>query len=412
MPLQDLTPELRKRLHRVERNIGWFVVVAAIILLAGFGYYLYAAAAARGWFVTKLNYATSLDSAAGLAVGDAITLMGFNVGEITRIKPNDPVKEHGVTIYFNIREPNWDYIWYDSRVRVNSDFLGHRFLEVTKGQNNMPRSAETNHDGTLMVMNSILVYKTLTNVESEIMSRAENKDLPKEAILAQATNQILEILRSKHSDYYTNANRARFTRPLDLTAKNFYYIPALEEPALSDRLAEVATRIQVALPGILSMTNQLAAVLSNANFAVSQLNGTLAETRPTLTNLAVITGNLRDPNGSLGNWLLPTNLTAQLNQTLQSARDTLGAARETLDTTDTNLTKVATDLDATLQHLSDLTSNLAWQVSVNTNLVSEISTTIVHTDDLIQGLKREWFLRGAFKKKKPSRSDETKTIGK
>jgi ABC-type transporter Mla subunit MlaD len=411
MPLQDLTPELRTRLHRVEKRVGWFVVVAAIILFAGFVYYLYAAAAARGWFVTKLNYATSLDSAAGLAVGDAITLMGFNVGEITRIKPNDPVKEHGVTIYFNIREPNWDYIWYDSRVRVNSDFLGHRGLEVTKGQIE-PRSAETNRDGTLMVMNSLLVYKTLTNMETEIRSRPENKDLSKEAIVAQATNQLVELIKSKHSDYYTNASRARFTRPLDLNAKNYCYISALEEPALSDRLAEVATRVQLALPGILSMTNQLAGLLSNANFAVSQINGTLAETRPTLTNLAVITGNLRDPNGSLGNWLLPTNLTAQLNQTLLSARETLGAARGTLDTTDTNLTKVATDLDATLQHLSDLTSNLAWQVSVNTNLVSEISTTIVHTDDLIQGLKKEWFLRGAFKKKKSPATREPDPKGK
>ena len=61
---------------------------------------------------------------------------------------------------------------------------------------------------------------------------------------------------------------------------------------------------------------------------------------------------------------------------------------------------LATDLDHTLDHLSDLTSNLAWQVQINTNLVSEISTTIVHADGLIQGLKREWFLRSAFKKKK------------
>lgn len=209
----------------------------------------------------------------------------------------------------------------------------------------------------------------------------------------------MEIIKSQRGVYYTNAIRAGFTGAVDNKARNFYWIAPLEEPALSDRLAEVATSVQLALPGILSMTNQLAAVLSNANFAVSQLNGTLAETRPTLANLAVITGNLRDPNGSLGNWLLPTNLTVQLNQTLLSARETLGAARETLDTTDTNLTKVATDLDETLQHLSDLTSNLAWQVHVNTNLVSDITTTIVHTDQLVQGLKREWFLRGAFKKK-------------
>lgn len=398
MPLQDLTPELRTRLHRVERTVGWFVTLAAVVLLAGFAYYIYATAEARGWFVTKLNYATGLDSAAALAVGDPVTLMGFNVGEITSINPNNPEKEHGVIIFFKIRDPNWDYIWYDSRVRVNSDFLGHRALEVTKGQSG-PRSA-TNVDGTLMVMNSGLAYRELKKLTNDLMSLPTNNDLPREAIVAQATTQLMELIESNKSAYYTNAVRAGYTRAADTTAKNYYYIPALDEPALSDRLAEVATRVQLALPGILSMTNQLAAVLSNANFAVSQINGTLAETRPTLTNLAVITGNLRNPNGSLGNWLLPTNLMAQLNETLQSARDTLGAVRTTLDSTDTNMTKVATDLDDSLQHLSDLTSNLAWQVHVNSNLVSEISTTIVHTDDLVQGLKREWFLRSAFKKKK------------
>src|ERR1700722_8791952 len=126
MPLQDLTPELRTRLRRAERNVGWFVTLAAIVLVSGFAYYVYATAKQRGWFVTKLNYSTSLDSASGLSVGDPVTLMGFNVGEIILIQPNNPFREHGVSIFFRIKEnPSgynfWDYIWYDSRVRVNSD---------------------------------------------------------------------------------------------------------------------------------------------------------------------------------------------------------------------------------------------------------------------------------------------------
>src|SRR5580698_2053776 len=110
MPLQDLTPELRTRLRRAERNVGWFVTLAAIVLVTGFAYYVYATAKQRGWFVTKLNYSTSLDSAAGLSVGDPVTLMGFNVGEIITIKPNDPIREHGVSIFFRIRDPYWAYI--------------------------------------------------------------------------------------------------------------------------------------------------------------------------------------------------------------------------------------------------------------------------------------------------------------
>src|SRR5271170_7390044 len=163
MPLQDLTPELRTRLHRVERTVGWFVTLAAVILAAGFAYYIYATAQARGWFVTKLNYATGLESAAGLAVSDAVTLMGFNVGEITDIKPNDPAKAHGVTIFFRIKDPYWGYIWYDSRVRVNSDFLGHRALEVVKGYNGQP-SVYTAPDGKLMVMRTLLAHEAYTNL--------------------------------------------------------------------------------------------------------------------------------------------------------------------------------------------------------------------------------------------------------
>jgi hypothetical protein len=356
--------------------------------------------------VTKLNYATSLDTAEGLHLGDPITLMGFPVGEITGVEANDPSKTYGVTIFFQIRTPYWGYIWYDSKVREDSDFLGHRSLEVLKGVNG-EASAFTNEFGKLLVLDHRLAHEEYNKLLAGLKELPANKAMAEESISNEATSQLMKMIKANRDEFYTNAVHAGYTSGINQKMHNYYWIPPLQEPALSDRLASVATSVQLAMPAILGLTNQLSAILSNANVAVSQLqgtlselNGTLAQTRPTLTNLTLITDNLRNPNGSLGTWLIPTNLAAQLNETLQSARDTLGSARGTLDSTDTNLTKVATDLDLTLQHLSDLTSNLAWQVSVNTNLVSEISQTIVHTDDLVQGLKREWFLRGAFKKKK------------
>jgi len=36
---------------------------------------------------------------------------------------------------------------------------------------------------------------------------------------------------------------------------------------------------------------------------------------------------------------------------------------------------------------------------MNSNILSGISTMVVDTDDLVQGLKRHWLLRSAFKKK-------------
>jgi hypothetical protein len=399
MPLQDLTPELRTRLSRIERMVGWFVILATLILLAGFAYYLYATAQRRGWFVTKINYATALNDVTGIKPGDPVKLMGFAVGEITQFNLNSPELKHGITIFFSIREPYYNYIWYDSHVRVMSDLLGNRYLEITKGENGAT-SAFTNQEGKLLVLNRYLAYQSLTN---ELGTNLANTNLADDATLIEATNRLMDLITNHIAVYYTNAFSAKYNKPPNPDsprgARNYFFIPALDEPPLEDRLSAVANTVEKALPNILNLTNQLAAVLSNANNAVIRLGSALAETDPILTNLTIVTGNLRDPNGSLGNWLIPTNLAAQLHETLQSATVALKSAHATLDDSDTNLTMLATDLDLTLQHLADLTSNLNWQVQMNTNLISEISATIVHTDGLVQGLKHHWLLRSAFKTK-------------
>src|SRR4051794_37554572 len=95
MAVQDLTPQLRTRLSRVERAVGIFVTLATLLLLAGFGYYLYDTAHRKGWFLLKLPYHTFVESAAGLNVGDPVKLMGFNAGEITKITAMPPFSYYG-----------------------------------------------------------------------------------------------------------------------------------------------------------------------------------------------------------------------------------------------------------------------------------------------------------------------------
>ena len=129
MGLQDLTPQLRTRLSRVERAVGVFVTVATLLLLAGLVYYIYHTAQRKGWFDTKIQYSTSLNNATGLKPGDPVRLMGFIVGQILKVEPNAPGAWYGVTVFFEIREPNYGYIWLDSKVRVApADFLGNRSL--------------------------------------------------------------------------------------------------------------------------------------------------------------------------------------------------------------------------------------------------------------------------------------------
>lgn len=98
MALQDLTPQLRTRLNRMERAVGWFVVLALLLMAFGFAYYLQNTAQRRGWFLQKITYQTCVSSGAGLRIGDPVKLMGFDVGEITAIIPNDPDSFYNITI--------------------------------------------------------------------------------------------------------------------------------------------------------------------------------------------------------------------------------------------------------------------------------------------------------------------------
>src|SRR3954451_12101454 len=111
MALQDLTPQLRTRLSRMERAVGWFLILAVLLLAFGFGYYIYATAERKGWFKTKAPYFTLVSRATGLKVGDPVQMMGFDVGQITHIDPMAPDSPYDVFIAFEIKSPNIEYLW-------------------------------------------------------------------------------------------------------------------------------------------------------------------------------------------------------------------------------------------------------------------------------------------------------------
>jgi ABC-type transporter Mla subunit MlaD len=360
MPVQDLTPQLRTRLSRVERAVGWFVIVATILLLAGFAYYIYSTAERKGWFLTKLRYHTYVNSAAGIQAGDPVMLMGFDAGQITHITAMPPFSDWGnVYVEFVIREPYYGYIWTDSYVKVvSAGFLGKRALEVVQG-------------GT-----------------------STNKNLQPSYNIDQKTGKVIGMW---------DAHKTNFVEYTP-NSKGYGFDPARETPVVTDRLEELTAQAIKALPGILDLTNKLSSVLTNVAQATSHADGLLLQVQPVLTNLTLISGLLTNGQGSLGNWAIPTNLNAQLENTLTSASATLTSAN-------TSVTTLATSLNVTLENLGNITSNLNAQVQTNDQIVSRISSVIVDADQFVQGLKHHWLLRSAFKNTTPNpppaRSEES-----
>jgi ABC-type transporter Mla subunit MlaD len=356
----------------MERAVGWFVMLAAALLAFGFAYYVYQTAESKGWFIPKITYQTSLANGTGLKAGDPVKLMGFDVGEITKIQANGPYDYYNITVDFRIKAPYYGYLWSDSTVKVAAgDFLGNRNIEVTKGRLGVPTIDETDKTSIGMLKRDYL--------------RQRAGLLTKEGGGGPGVWQQLntEALQNK-SLYYTR-----------LTKNSVYWLDPEESPALADRLEMVVNQVQTALPNFLRLTNQLALLLSNSINLTSNLDIVAADARPAVSNLALVTAQLNRP-GALGEWVLPTNLNGKLDTTLTIAN--------------TNLVVLAGDLGRTLDNLAAITGGLSRQVQENTNMLGAISRAIMDADDLVQGFKRHWLLRSAFKNKSTNAPPQTPPV--
>lgn len=354
MALQDLTPQLRTRLSRVERIVGVFVILAAMLMMAGFIYYIYATAQRKGWFVTKVTYHTFVDSATGFLVGNPVRLMGFTAGEITKILPEPPETYYrNVYIEFVVREPYFGYLWTDSRVRVASaDFLGNRFLEVTKGGASGKKVQATYR------------YNTSGELEMWVDPDPENN-------IAGNVFQPVSELKSGTNEF------------------KGYWLIADESPPLTERLQTMVTNFSQALPAVFALTNSINNTLSNSSRTLVRLEQILQNLQPAVTNAVVITDHLTNPNGSLGQWLIPTQINTRIETTLDSAHSTVRTA-------ETNLQALSSNLNRSLDNIAGITHNLRQQVEANSLLLTELSQLLIDADDFVQGLKRNWLLKSAF----------------
>ncbi len=325
MALQDLTPQLRTRLNKMERAVGWFVFLATALLLFGFGYYIYHTAERKGWFKIKAPFFTYVQSSDGLNVGDPVVMMGFPVGQITLIHAMPPGDPHNVRVEFEILDPFFRYIWTGgSYAKINAaGFLNQRQLEVTRATNgyaicvtqpvsihpldeakNLMAAAPGNWQLAQDVfdVNSNLLFHAYDRLE--LVFNETNAQLLATANLESNSIYIYDnTVNRKHivASWNGRLHHYKIFKPGDDTA----WLRAVETPPVSDQLQAMVSQVQSALPGILALTNKIAAVLDNAANATSNLNITIVEARPMITNFAIVSEQLREPGG-LGVWALGT----------------------------------------------------------------------------------------------------------
>jgi ABC-type transporter Mla subunit MlaD len=398
----------------VERSVGWFIFLATVLLIFGFCYYLYNTAQRKGWFLVPARFCTYIKKGDGLKIGDPVVLMGFTVGQITDIKPMPPRSGRNVRVDFVVNQiyhsgattvPYYSYVWNEgSKVKLNStDFLGTRGLEITRGTSGyniyatyepqILALAEARHlhdpenwrlgQNIFDEKSNLLVRAWSSLVESNLTLIAQVE--PGSIVAFHVSN------RHRHIVAVWNEGLQRY-QPFDYrnaSETNAYELAADDPPSISDQLQAMVVQVQQALPIVLALTNQLTAVLSHAADATSNLNLTIAAARPLVDNFAALGGDLRGP-GALGAWVLGTNGSFQLGSALTNVNSLLAKV-------DTNLNQLTDQVGLSLDNVANLTSNLNVQVQANSNLLWGISKTVMDSDDFIQGLKRHWLLRSAFK---------------
>jgi ABC-type transporter Mla subunit MlaD len=353
MALQDLTPQLRTRLGRVERLVGLFLLVTLVVLLVAVAYYIRHTAKQRGWFTVKVPYWTMVADATGLRVGSPVVMMGFSVGEITKVEPTDLTEWHrennyNVFVGFEMRHPYHGYVWTDSRVKLGAgDFLGARSLEVVRGST-----------GNVTVV---------------------TKD-----------GQPARVLSDKYAWKPVETNFSYVT--LKEEPKGYYLVADQEKP-LPVRLTEIANQVNDALPGVLSMTNQVNIALGNLTNITAQLAATIPKIDGAIADARSLIGDLRpalQKPGGLGELLVPTNLNTQLTLTLSNLNPGSGPLATTLS----NVNQRLFDIGITL-------TNVNQQLGQNTNLVADANQLTRDVGSLASSvetlLRKHWLFRSAFK---------------
>lgn len=353
MALQDLTPQLRTRLGRVERLVGLFLLVSVLLSVVALASYIRHIAKKRGWFTVTVPYYTMIGDATGLRVGSPVIMKGFVVGEITRVDTTEWSEWHrqnnyNVFVGFIVRDPYHGYIWTDSRVKLGAGgFLGDRSIELVRGSTGL-----------------------VTVVTSE--------------------GQPTRILSEKYAWKPAETNMAYLTEE---EAPNGFFLTAEEEVPLPTQLTLIANQVSDALPGVFAMTNQVNIALGNLTNITAQLASTMPKVDGAITEatklVSAITPSLQKPGG-LGELVLPTNLNTQITLLVSNFNPGSGPLAVTLS----NVNQRLTDIGLTL-------TNVNHQLGQNTNLLADanqltrdVGSLSVTIDTL---LRKHWIFRSAFK---------------
>ncbi|MBX3022245.1 MAG: MCE family protein [Bdellovibrionales bacterium] len=113
--------------NKFEKVAGLFVGIAVLSCILG----MIGIAVKNGWFASKVNFVTELESADGVHAGTIVQIAGLRVGAVNEV---ELMADDKVLVRFEVLERFRDKVRKDSRVQMFRPFiLAEKVLEISVG---------------------------------------------------------------------------------------------------------------------------------------------------------------------------------------------------------------------------------------------------------------------------------------
>jgi phospholipid/cholesterol/gamma-HCH transport system substrate-binding protein len=346
-------------IRHAESVVGGFILLAAALLCG----ILVMVGANQRWFARNYYFHSRFQSGAGISPGTGITLKGFTVGKISKIVLND---NNTVDADFFIFDS------YIGKVRKNSVLeLATSPLGLGGGLLFYPGK-----DAERLPEHSYIPSMDFEDGKS-IVER-ELADVP-------PRDDTLTRLLANINPLVDNINKTVVNVNKTVTTLN----GALK----GDGETEVGRIVKGIGSTVRGVNGTVADLDSTVAIVKTELPGLVERSNALLDSLKAISGNLEQTTAAMRD---PTGLVPKL-------LDPKGSLKTLLDDNGVLFAKIdamLSDTDKTIKNVESMTDTLKSSMPEITSLLAEGKTTLIQTQDVLEGLKNNPLLKGGIPERK------------
>lgn len=346
---------MKFRIRFATQIVGLFAIIAivfVIVLMVTIG-------AGQGWFETRYEYSTVLDSASGLNVGMSVDFRGFEVGRVTDITLTE---DNNVDVTFTVRERYIHLVNKGSLVELASNPILGGTLVLHRGT----RTEEPLDEFSVIPEWNSALGRAIRDVG--IVERSQPPD-PISTVLSEIDPllaNVTEILVSTEEILGTLSG-------------------TLDGSVTEGPIAETVTQT-------LSLLAVLEARLEQTESLLAGSDDLLVSVNRIADNAAVASDEFRDPTGIVPQLLGPSGSMATLFDDDNVLFD--------------EITDIFTSINDTLDEVNELARFAGAQTPQLAAIIEEGREAIVVGQDVLTGLRNNPLLRGGI----PERVDQPSNV--